>query len=116
MELIALLGKGEGTWAQVSGLMKYGSWDKIILVGDDFAKQFTHEKKFEFIKVDLNKKIVDLKNELSKKLKGKFEGIEVACSIASGEGKEHMALVSALINLPVGIRFTALTKQGVVWL
>jgi len=116
MELICLLSKGEGTWAQVSGLMKYGEWDKIILVGSDFAKNFTHEKKFEFIKIDLDKKLVDLKVELSKKLKDKFEGMEVALSIASGDGKEHMALVSALLNLPVGVRFCALTKEGIVYL
>jgi ERCC4-related helicase len=114
MELIALLSSGQGTWAQVSGLMKHGEWDKIILIGDDFAKQFVHEKKFEFIKVDLNQKIKELKEDLQKKLKGKFEGMEVACSIASGDGKEHMALISALINLPIGIRFAALTKDGVI--
>jgi hypothetical protein len=114
MELIALLSSGQGTWAQVSGLMKFGEWDKIILIGDDFAKQFTHDKKFEFIKVDLNQKIKELKEDLQKKLKGKFEGMEVACSIASGDGKEHMALISALINLPIGIRFAALTKEGVI--
>jgi len=116
MELIALLSKGEGSWAQVSGLMKFGEWDKIVLVGNDFAKDFTHEKKFEFIKIDLDKKLVELKEELSKKLKNQFEGMEVALSLASGDGKEHMALVSALINVPVGIRFVALTKEGIVYL
>ncbi len=114
MELIALLSKGKGSWAQVSGLMKHGEWDKIIVLGDDFAKQFTHEKDFEFINVDLNKKIKDLKEEFSKKLKGKIDGTEVALTIASGDGKEHMALISALINLPVGIRFAALTREGVI--
>lgn len=114
MELIALLSTGKGTWAQISGLMNHGEWEKIILLGDDFAKDFKHEKKFEFIKVDLNKKLNDLKEEFSTKLKGKFEGTEVALSIASGDGKQHMALISALINLPVGIRFAALTKEGVV--
>jgi len=114
MELIALLSTGKGTWAQISGLMKYGEWDKIVLVGGDFAKQFTHEKDFEFIQVDLDKKLKDLRDELSQKLKGKFGGTEVALSLASGDGKEHMALISALINLPVGIRFAALTKEGVI--
>ena len=57
MELIALLSSGQGTWAQVSGLMKYGEWDKVVILGDDFAKQFSHEKDFEFIKIDLNQKL-----------------------------------------------------------
>jgi len=114
MELIALLSSGKGTWAQVSGLLKYGDWEKVILLGDDFAKKFTSEKPFEFIKIDLTKKLKDLKDEFSKKLKGQINGTEVALSIASGDGKEHMALISALINLPVGIRFAALTREGVI--
>ena len=114
MELIALLSKGEGTWAQVAGLMTHKEWDNMIVLGDEFAKRFTHEKKFEFIKVDFNNKIKDLKEEFSKKLKGKIKGTEVALSIASGNGKEHMSLISALINQPVGIRFAALTKDGVI--
>ena len=114
MEFVALLSSGQGTWAQVSGLMKYGEWDKIILIGGDFAKSFTHEKKFEYVKVDLDKKLKDLRDEILQKLKGKIGGTEVALSIASGDGKEHMALISALINLPVGIRFAALTKEGVI--
>lgn len=114
MELIALLSSGQGTWAQVAGLIQHGEWDNIIILGDDFAKQFKHEKKFEFIKVDLNGKIQNLKEEFSKKLKGKINGTETALSIASGDGRQHMALISALINLPVGIRFADLTKDGVI--
>lgn len=114
MELITLVSSGQGTWAQVSGLMKYGEWDKVIIIGDEFAKKFSHEKKFEFVKVDLNKNLKELKEEISKSLKGKINGIEVAVSIASGNGKEHMALISALVNLPVGIRFAALTKEGII--
>jgi len=114
MELIALLSSGKGTWAQVAGLMTHGEWDKIVIIGDDFAKNFKHEKKFEFVKVSLNQKIKELQQDLKSKLKGKFSGTEVALTIASGDGKEHMALISSLINLPVGIRFAALTKEGVI--
>ncbi len=114
MELVALLSSGKGTWGQVSGLMKYGEWDKIIILGDEFGAGFTHEKPFEFIKINLGAKIKDLREDFMKKLKNKIDGTEVALSIASGEGKEHMALISALINLPVGIRFAALTKEGVI--
>ena len=116
MELIALLSTGKGTWGQVSGLIKFGEWDKVIVLGSSFAEKFTAENKFEFIKIDLDKKLVDLKEEFMKSLKGKIDGTEVGLSIASGDGKEHMALISALLNLPVGVRFVALTKEGVVYL
>jgi hypothetical protein len=66
MELIALLSTGKGTWAQVAGLIKHGDWEKITILGDDFAKQFTLEREFEFIKIDLNKKIKDLRRIFKK--------------------------------------------------
>lgn len=116
MELVALLSSGKGTWAQVSGLLTHGEWDNVIIIGSDFAKQFTHQKKFEFIQCDLDKKLKNLKDEISQKLKGKINGTEVALSIASGDGKEHMALISALLSIPAGVRFTALTKEGIVYL
>jgi len=114
MEFVALLSSGKETWSQVAGLMRYEDWDQIILIGDISAKNFEHEKKYTFIEVNLDQRILDLKKEFIEKLKGRFQGTEVALSIASGSGKEHMALISALINLPVGIRFAALTKEGVI--
>src|SRR3989344_5076280 len=117
MELVALLSTGKGTWGQVSGLIQKGEWEKVIVVGTSFAKEFSIQGvPFEFIEFDQDKSLIPLKKEFEKKLKGKFEGLEVALSIASGNGKEHMALQSALLSLPVGIRFTALTKDGVVML
>jgi hypothetical protein len=115
MELIAFLGAGKGTWAQVAGLANRGEWDNIIFIGNDFAKQFNVPKDFEFIEITSNS-IGDLKEEILRKLKGKINGTEVALSIASGEGREHMALISALLSLPVGVRFTALTKDGIIFM
>jgi len=115
MELVALISSGKGSWGQVAGVVNRGEWDNIILLGDAFAKKFTLEKDFEFIEVS-SSRLLELKDEIMKKLKGKIKGTEVALSIASGDGKEHMALISALLSLPVGIRFTALTKEGIVFL
>ncbi|MEK6872179.1 MAG: hypothetical protein AABX16_04720 [Nanoarchaeota archaeon] len=115
MELVAFLGEGKGTWGQVAGVINHGEWDNIFLVGEEFAKQFTSQKKFEFIQVTQSA-ITDLKEEILQKLKGKLHGTEVALSIASGDGKQHMALISALLSNPVGIRFVVLTKDGLVWM
>lgn len=57
MELIALLSKGEGTY-QVSGLIKHGDWENVIVLGDAFAEKFTAEKEFEFIRIDLDKNLL----------------------------------------------------------
>ena len=114
MELVALLSSGKGSWAQIAGLIKNGEWEKIILLGDKFAEKFTCEKPFEFININLEQPIAVLKDEFLKKLKDKFSGLEVALSIASGTGKEHMALISALLSVPVGVKFIALTKDGII--
>ena len=116
MELVALLSSGKGTWGQVAGLINRGEWENIILIGSEFAEKFTTDKKHLFIKVKTSQPISELKDEIMKKLKGKINGTEVALSIASGDGKEHMALISALLSLPVGIRFTVLTKEGIIYL
>lgn len=115
MELVALLGDGEGTWGQVTGVINHGDWENIILVGSSSAKTFNNKKDFEFIEI-ADASIIELKEEISKKLKGKIKGTEVALSIASGDGKQHMALISALLSSPVGIRFTVLTKEGLIFM
>jgi len=114
MEFVALLSTGKGTWGQIAGLIEQGDWDNIILVGESYAEKFSSKKKIEFIKVNFDQSIKELKADFLEKLKGKFQGLEVALSLASGSGKEHMALISALIQLPVGIRFVALTREGII--
>ena len=117
MELVALLSTGKGSWGQVAGLMQKGEWEKVIIVGVPFSKDFkVANVPFEFVEFDPEKSLVSLKKDLEKKLKEKVDGVEVALSIASGNGKEHMALQSALLSIPVGVRFTALTKDGIVML
>ena len=114
-ELVALLSTGEGSWAQVAGIIKQGDWENIILLGSEFAKKFQIDRDHEFIELTKSR-LVELKEEIREKLKGKIRGTEVALSIASGDGKEHMALISALLSIPVGVRFTALTREGIVFL
>ena len=118
MELVALLSSGKGTWGQVVGLVNRREWEKIIIITDNFFKstleKFEFSKKYEMVSIDFNKKIKENIEELKGKLKNKINGTEVSLSIASGNGKQHMALISALLKLPVGIRFVALVKEGII--
>ncbi len=118
MELIALASSGKGTWGQISGLINKQKWDKIILICPDFFKQnlqsFDFTQKAEIFSFNFDKPIAQLILEIRDKLKTKIDGTEVALSIASGDGREHMILISSILQVPAGIKFVALTKDGIL--
>ena len=115
MEFLGLLSTGKGTWGQIVGLIEKGDWEKIVIVGPSYAEKFSMpDKKITFIKIDFDQPLKELIAEFKEKLSGKFDGLEVSLSLASGSGREHMALISALIQIPLGIKFVALTKDGIV--
>ena len=112
-ELIACLSTGKGTWIHVSKLIEEGKWDKVFLITNEFGKEnFTNKKNAEFILIDTKKSLKELREEIKEKLKDKIKGTEVAVNLISGIGKEHMALISALLQLGLGVRFIALTEDG----
>jgi|SRR3989344_7024803 len=112
-ELVACLSTGKGTWGHVSRLMQERDWDKIILLTNDYGKQnFKPNEKTELIEINENIGLKELRDDIRDKLKSRIKGSEVAVNFVSGSGKEHMAIVSALLQLGVGIRLIALTKDG----
>ncbi len=106
-QLVACLSTGKGTWKEVTAVMNQHDWNGIYLITNDFGKEkFTSMKKgTEVMVFDLEQDVVKLRDEIKLKLKGKLKGTEVAVSISSGAGREHMALVSALLHLGFAIRF-----------
>jgi len=115
-ELIVCLSTGKGTWGHISRLIQDGEWEKVFLVTNSFGKEnFTPEKPAEFIIVDANKELVELRDDIYNQLKTKVKSgeFDVGLNIISGTGKEHMALVSAVMKLGMGVRLIALTKEGV---
>ena len=113
-ELIACLSTGKGTWGHVNRLIEGQQWEKIFLITNEYGKEnFNADEKTELIAVNINQGLKELRDEIKEKLKDKIKGTEVAVNLVSGTGKEHMALISALLQLGTGIRLTALTKEGV---
>lgn len=111
-DLIAFLSTGKGTWGQVSALINAESWDKVYLLTNDFGKEkFTAEENTELIVVNSSASEEELRDEIAEILKDKVDG-EIAINFVSGTGKEHMALISALMKSGVGFRFVVQTDEG----
>ena len=113
-ELIACLSTGKGTWMPVVNLINAHDWDQIFLVATEFAKEkFTPSKPVNYIIIDQLKPSTKLVDDIHKELQGKIKGTQVAVNFISGTGKEHMAIISALIKLGLSFRQIALTPDGV---
>ena len=113
-ELIACLSTGKGTWGHVNRLIEDGKWSKVILITNEYGKEnFKKNDKSEFIVVNMNQGLKEMRDELKTKLKPLIKGTEVGINLISGAGREHMAIISALLQLGIGIRLIALTKDGV---
>ncbi|MBW3003928.1 hypothetical protein KY337_05160 [Candidatus Woesearchaeota archaeon] len=112
--LVACLSSGKGTWGHVGRLIADHEWEKVVLITNDFGRQnFKSEKPVELIVVDSIKPMEDLIEDIRSALDGKVTGTEVALNLVSGTGKEHMALLSAVLKLGLGVRLIAITKNGV---
>ena len=112
--LVACLSTGKGTWASVSRLLQVGSWDKVYLLTNDFGIQnFQKDAKTELLVINENVDLSVLRDQIKALLHQKLQGeMDVAVHFVSGSGKEHMALVAALIQLGVGIRLVDVGKNG----
>ncbi|MBN2368715.1 hypothetical protein JXC34_06860 [Candidatus Woesearchaeota archaeon] len=113
-ELVALLSTGKGTWSEVIKLMNSQEWDKIFLITNEFGSTtFKKNENMEFIVINQNESIELLIDHIQKQLKERISGTEVALNLISGTGKEHMAVLSALLKTGVGIRLITHTINGI---
>lgn len=113
-ELVACLSPERDMWGHVARLINEHEWENVFLIGDGVAKtNFKTEKNAELVLVDFKKPVFELIEDIKKGLSGKIKGIEAAVNIISGTGKQHTAIMSALLKMGLGIRFVAVTKEGI---
>ncbi|MBI4141927.1 hypothetical protein HY484_03315 [Candidatus Woesearchaeota archaeon] len=112
--LVACLGTGKGTWLHVAKLIKDSEWEHIYLIGNTFGKEnFKIEKpNTTYILVNEMQHIPEMTETIKKELDGKIFG-DAAVNLVSGDGKEHMATIAALLKVGAGIRLVAVTAEGV---
>jgi hypothetical protein len=107
--LIAVLGMGKGTWGHVARLIAEEEWDGIYLITNDWGKEnFKPSKEAEWIIVNSRAGFEIIKNEIKEKLPES----ELAISIISGSGKEHIALLSAVKEKGLNYSLVILTGDG----
>ena len=112
--LVACLSSGKGTWAHVAKLIEEQEWDNIFLITNDFGVQnFKPGKKVNYILIDANKYLSEITKDIRNQLDKKIPDTEIALNMISGSGKEHMALLAALLKLGLGIRLIAYTPNGI---
>ena len=112
--LIATLGAGKGTWNQLKALIQKHDWENILIVTNPFgAERFSADKKLEFVIVDTGKDVFELSKDVKKALRGKVFGFEIAANMGSGDGKLHMAVISALLKNGLSIRLVDVKEEDV---
>ena len=117
MELVAFLGNDKENLGQITALINRGDWEKVILLKNKETPNIQTAKEYRTIQIATDQDLFSLQNEMKEKLKSSLaKEFEVALSLASGTGKEHMALISALLSIPVGIKIVAYTKKGIEFL
>ncbi|MBI2140393.1 hypothetical protein HYU14_05695 [Candidatus Woesearchaeota archaeon] len=112
--LIVCLSSGKGTGAHALKVIEGMDWEKVFVVAPEEMKaEMPNIPKGEIIFISLQKSLSEMSDLIKACLKGKISDLEVALNIISGSGKEHMAVLKALMDLGIGIRLVALTKDGV---
>ncbi|MDD3263484.1 MAG: hypothetical protein PHT94_01150 [Candidatus Nanoarchaeia archaeon] len=110
---ITCLSTGKGTWGTVKSIISKGNFEKVIVITNDFGKEKFQEE-CDMIVVDTFGEIDDIKAKITKELPEAKFASEVALNIDSGSGKEHMALISALIEKGYGFKFVTIKEDAII--
>ena len=93
-------------------LINDAEWDRVFVVTtEEIKSRHVFAKEVIYIFVDPKKHIAGYVEDIRRHLKGFF--LEVGINLVNGTGKDHMALLSAVMKAGLGFRLVAVTKNGV---
>ncbi len=113
--LIACLSTGKGTWSEVLKIMNSQHWSQVFLLTNEFGKENFKGASNQVELVVLNSLLEtsELVEQIKMQLQGKITDFEVGLNLVSGSGKEHMALLEAVLELGFNFRLIAVDKGQV---
>ena len=111
-DLITCLSVGKGTWNEVRNVIEKEKWRKVFIITNEFGKQkYAPVRDTEFIVVDARRSLTELIDAVKEGIGDKVDGTEVGLNITSGSGKEHMAILGAIIKSGLSFRLVALDSD-----
>jgi len=111
--LIACLSTGKGTWTEVTQLIKTQPWDKIFLITNKFGEEnfSLKQENLQLITINTFQETDEIAEQIKQKLKDQIKDFEIALNFISGSGKEHMALLKAVMELGLNFRLTTIKNN-----
>ena len=129
-DLVALVSSDPGAQKHVEHVISGQPWNRVFLIsptsaggpsagGTGSINSFVFLSNVAFsnvevVPIDFTQPIQSVIEHIVQSLKSKISGTEIGLNLISGNGKEHMAVLSAVLKCGVGFRLIALTKEGVV--
>ena len=80
---------------------------------ENFGRSSDSASNLHMIVVAEDQSVSDMVKTITTYLEGKISDLEVALNLVSGTGKEHMAIMSALVKMGLGLRFVVVTEKGI---
>jgi len=113
-DLIACLSDNNKEIGHLKRVIEGEDWNKVFLIYDsNIEEKIESGKTIEYIPVNMSKTLSELIEFLTTEFKTKVKGTEAAVNLICASGKEHMAVMSAIMKSGLGFRFAAITKEGV---
>ena len=116
--LVACLTTGKGTWNTVTEIINSTEWKKIYLITNEFGKEnYKHKKEINFVIINLQDNVEIMRDKIIAGLKDIQKEIgfsDVAINFSSGIGKEHSAMLAAILKLGCGIRIVDIKNKELI--
>lgn len=112
--LIACLSTGKGTWTEVTKIMQSQPWNKIFLITTTFGQEnfTTKPANANLVLIDTFLDTSQITEQIKKQLNNQISDFEVALNLASGSGKEHMAILEAILELGLNFRLVTINNTN----
>lgn len=113
--LITILGIGKGTWAEVHAILDLKAFEHVLVFIDEWAaKEYRSEHDVTMTPIPEVLTTTELSLLMAERIKQHLLAadntaeFDLAVNIASGSGKQHAALITAILKLGYGVRFVTI--------